>query len=282
MPEYPAEAQSGFRIRSCACDRRRPVPCPRACGTTEHDKLDIGLIQERDPERQQRESPEIVLDTQRGIPCSRELPRARPSHDAEGSETIQSALNGKQALHRETSGRVAGRGANPETRLQQIALAERGDAQRKDTVKPGEVEISPGKPRGRVLERDIQSVLQYEIERDRLGSDPEVEAQKDLSEKIFERELQRLEISLSTLPSDAKLRIAMTHYPPIGADLKPSRASEILEKHRIDLCVFGHLHNVKSKSLPFGTKNGVRYVLASSDYIHFKPINVMGSASQKS
>ena len=63
----------------------------------------------------------------------------------------------------------------------------------------------------------------------------------------------------------------MTHYPPIGADLKPSKASKILEKHRIDICVFGHLHNIKSGLSLFGTKNNVRYVLASSDYIRFQP-----------
>jgi uncharacterized protein len=102
--------------------------------------------------------------------------------------------------------------------------------------------------------------------------DKEAETQEDLSEKIFERELQRLEMSLSSLPSDVKIRIAMTHYPPIGADLKPSKASEILEKHRIDVCVFGHLHNVKANLSLFGTKNSVRYVLASSDYLRFQPI----------
>ncbi len=102
--------------------------------------------------------------------------------------------------------------------------------------------------------------------------DPEVEAQADLSEKIFERELLRLEMSLSQLPADAKIRIAMTHYPPIGADLQPSRASRILEKHAIHTCVFGHLHNIKAGISLFGEARGVRYVLASADYVRFKPV----------
>jgi len=109
--------------------------------------------------------------------------------------------------------------------------------------------------------------------------DPETAAQEDLSEKIFERELQRLEMSLSSLPEDAKVRIAMTHYPPIGADLQPSRASAILEKYRIDICVFGHLHNIKADAVLFGIKNNVRYILTSSDYIRFQPVPV--SLSQK-
>src|SRR5690606_22573919 len=102
--------------------------------------------------------------------------------------------------------------------------------------------------------------------------DPETEVQEDLSEKIFERELQRLEMSLSQLPQDAKIRIAMTHYPPIGSDLKPSRASQILEKHRIELCVFGHLHNIKAGVSLFGEARGVRYALAAADYLRFQPI----------
>lgn len=93
--------------------------------------------------------------------------------------------------------------------------------------------------------------------------------------KIFERELERLKLSLSQLDPSAKHRIAMTHYPPIGADLKPSAASKILEEAKIEACVFGHLHNVRPGSLPFGTARGVRYIFASCDYIDFNPIKVM-------
>lgn len=98
--------------------------------------------------------------------------------------------------------------------------------------------------------------------------------QQELQEKIFERELERLKLSLKSIPKNANRRIAMTHYPPIGSDLSPSNVSKILEEHKIDTCVFGHLHSVKNDSLPFGEKNGVRYILTSSDYIHFKPICV--------
>jgi predicted phosphohydrolase len=112
-------------------------------------------------------------------------------------------------------------------------------------------------------------LAQAPISRD---SDKETQAQKDLGKKIFERECQRLEISLASLPSEAKIRIAMTHYPPIGADLQPSVTSQLLEKYRIDICVFGHLHGIKEGLALFGIKNNVRYVLASSDYLRFSPV----------
>jgi len=95
------------------------------------------------------------------------------------------------------------------------------------------------------------------------------------AEKIFLRELGRLELSLKALPRDATTRIIMTHYPPIGADLKPSRISALLEKYEVKACVFGHLHNVKANALPFGIKNGVNYLFTACDYVNFCPIKVL-------
>ncbi len=99
--------------------------------------------------------------------------------------------------------------------------------------------------------------------------------QEEFSEKIFNRELERLKMSLNSLNKDATLRIAMTHYPPIGADLKPSRAAQILEQHQIQICVFGHLHNLKTDEPLFGVARGIRYILTSCDYIHFQPIAIV-------
>ncbi|MCB1118789.1 MAG: metallophosphoesterase [Chlamydiia bacterium] len=97
------------------------------------------------------------------------------------------------------------------------------------------------------------------------------EEAEDKSELIFQRELNRLELSLQALDPKAKWKIAMTHYPPIGLDLAPSRASQLLEKYGVDTCVFGHLHNVPPGKAPFGTARGVTYHLTSADYLEFRP-----------
>ncbi len=94
-------------------------------------------------------------------------------------------------------------------------------------------------------------------------------------EKIFVRELERLKLSLGKINREAKTKIALTHYPPIGPDLRPSRASAILEDFKIDICVFGHLHNVRREALPFGEARGVKYIFASADYLGFAPIKVV-------
>lgn len=93
-------------------------------------------------------------------------------------------------------------------------------------------------------------------------------------EKIYARELQRLELSLQSIPAHIENRIAMVHYPPVDAGLNPSPASDLLEKYRIQTCLFGHLHSLRAGSLPFGSARGVRYLLTSCDYLNFTPVRI--------
>jgi predicted phosphohydrolase len=97
---------------------------------------------------------------------------------------------------------------------------------------------------------------------------------QEKAQKIFDRELGRLEMSLKCLNKDAALKIAMVHYPPIGADLQDSQTSKLLEKYCVNICVFGHLHNIKQSAKMFGEKNGIRYYLTSCDYLKFMPLKL--------
>lgn len=105
-------------------------------------------------------------------------------------------------------------------------------------------------------------------------TEQELERQAKKQEEIYDRELHRLQLSLAAMDKDAPKRIVMTHYPPLNAKMDDSRASEILEAHNVDVCVFGHLHSVRRDVPMFGTKNDVRYLLTSCDYIDFIPIPV--------
>jgi len=96
----------------------------------------------------------------------------------------------------------------------------------------------------------------------------------ELQQKTFNKELERLEFSLNQLSETASLRICMTHYPPISADLKDSKTSKILENYGIDICVFGHLHNVRKGPQLFGKKNNIDYLFTSADYLNFEPIKI--------
>ena len=76
-------------------------------------------------------------------------------------------------------------------------------------------------------------------------------------------------MSLEAMPKETSLKIALTHYPPIGLDLQDSDASKLFEAFGISHCVFGHLHSVRDGAAPFGRKNGVDYHLVSCDYLNF-------------
>lgn len=90
------------------------------------------------------------------------------------------------------------------------------------------------------------------------------------NEKIFQKELVRLETVLKQL-DQSKTKILLCHYPPLGIDLKESRASKLIEQYEVDYCVFGHLHNLKTFDPLFGKKGKTHYLLTSCDYLQFQP-----------
>lgn len=98
---------------------------------------------------------------------------------------------------------------------------------------------------------------------------------KEVDEKIFQRELVRLETSLKALDQTARLRIALTHYPPIGYQLQPSKASELLERYNVTICVFGHLHALEEGKPLFGSRGPIRYILTACDYLKFHPLRIV-------
>ena len=95
--------------------------------------------------------------------------------------------------------------------------------------------------------------------------------------KIRRREMQRLQLSLRKIPSSAGLRIALVHYPPLGADGKPSPVTDLIREAEIDICVFGHVHGLGREINRPGADcmiNGTRYVLCSCDWLGFRPLQV--------
>ncbi len=124
-------------------------------------------------------------------------------------------------------------------------------------------------------EYQFKKYIEVKGDRKEKGLIDDVEFSKK-TEKIFQRELGRLEMSLKLLDQSADYRIVMCHYPPISADLKHSRTSALLEKYRVNVCVFGHLHNIKKEiGTFFGERNGTTYFLTSCDYLNFQPLNVL-------
>lgn len=42
----------------------------------------------------------------------------------------------------------------------------------------------------------------------------------------------------------------------------------------MNLCIFGHLHNIREGLVYSGMKNGIRYELVSADFLDFKLLEI--------
>ncbi len=92
-------------------------------------------------------------------------------------------------------------------------------------------------------------------------------------EKIRAHEIERLRLSLSGLSPIARYRVAMTHYPPLGENGKPTPLTDCIGEYNIDVCVFGHIHTPADSARPGEdcTIGKTRYVLTSSDHLGHRP-----------
>jgi predicted phosphohydrolase len=95
--------------------------------------------------------------------------------------------------------------------------------------------------------------------------------------KIYERELLRLEFSLSAAKQAGfENIIGMLHYPPTNDKLQPSGFTELFTKYGVHNVVYGHLHG--KDGFKNGLKsilNGVQYHLTSLDYLECKPLEIV-------
>lgn len=95
-------------------------------------------------------------------------------------------------------------------------------------------------------------------------------------EKIYKRELLRLELSLKDAKAKgAKEIIGILHYPPSACSRCGSDFTRMFEDAGVRQVVYGHLHGTDAfKNGLKGTHNGVEYRLVSLDYLNGRPILV--------
>ncbi len=99
--------------------------------------------------------------------------------------------------------------------------------------------------------------------------------------KIYERELIRLELSLSSAQKlktenpDVSRHIAVLHYPPLSAGGIVDKGVEtLLHSFGVTDCIYGHLHGPSCNQGYVGTIDDVQYVLASCDHLSFTPLKL--------
>lgn len=93
------------------------------------------------------------------------------------------------------------------------------------------------------------------------------------SEKIFNRELMRLEQSLKQ-GGDCE-KICFLHYPPVTHSYRCSEIMQLLKKYQVKQCFFGHLHGKSHYTAVQTQVDDVDYRLVSADYLSFQPFKII-------
>ncbi|MDD2445307.1 MAG: metallophosphoesterase [Clostridia bacterium] len=109
---------------------------------------------------------------------------------------------------------------------------------------------------------------------------PETEFESEQDEKIYKREVIRLELSLQvakSLQKNNETIICMIHYPPTNSKRQRNEFTDLFEKYNINKVVFGHLHGKKIKSSLFYIQNNIEYYLTSCDLTDNKLVLILNS-----
>jgi predicted phosphohydrolase len=101
----------------------------------------------------------------------------------------------------------------------------------------------------------------------------EEEKSGEHDEKVFRRELLRLEASLKSAGELPKL--VFLHYPPKYKGYECPEILELLKQYEVRRCFYGHLHGAGHGMALEGQWDGVDFRLVSADRLNFKPLLVL-------
>lgn len=91
-------------------------------------------------------------------------------------------------------------------------------------------------------------------------------------EKVFRRELLRLEASLKSAGELPKM--VFLHYPPLYKGYVCEEILELLHRYEVRRCYYGHLHGAGCGLAVEGVWDGVEYRLVSADRLDFRPMRI--------
>ena len=91
--------------------------------------------------------------------------------------------------------------------------------------------------------------------------------------KIMRREIMRLEASLNAAGERDKL--VFLHYPPVFQKYECPEILELLEKHRVSLCCYGHIHGKGISGAFNGWRGCTQFRLVSADAVDFTPVRLL-------
>lgn len=92
-------------------------------------------------------------------------------------------------------------------------------------------------------------------------------------EKVFKRELIRLETSLRS--AGDKNKMVFLHYPPRYKGYECGEILDLLKQYGVRRCFYGHLHGASHGLALEGQWDGIEYKLVSADRLGFNPFLVI-------
>ena len=92
-------------------------------------------------------------------------------------------------------------------------------------------------------------------------------------EKVFRRELGRLEASLKAAQGAEEILVFL-HYPPRYQGYECPEILGMLEQYGVKACYYGHLHAGSHRLAIQGDYAGIDFRLIAADYINFAPFFV--------
>ncbi len=92
-------------------------------------------------------------------------------------------------------------------------------------------------------------------------------------EKVFRRELGRLEASLKA--AGEKEKLCFLHYPPRYRGYICPEIIALLQAYGVRRCFYGHLHGDSHKLAMEGLWDGIEYRLLAADFVNFTPQKIL-------
>ncbi len=99
------------------------------------------------------------------------------------------------------------------------------------------------------------------------------EEKEGQDQKVFLRELQRLETSLKAAGEREKL--CFLHYPPFYTGYTCQPILDLLERYGVTACYYGHLHGGSHRLARQGRWGSVDYQMISADWLGFRPKKIL-------
>lgn len=93
--------------------------------------------------------------------------------------------------------------------------------------------------------------------------------------KVLAREAARLETSLRSAEAEGLEPVVFLHYPPLYGTEYNYDILDVMYRHNIKRCFYGHVHGKGHKYAVNGERDGIDFRLVSADYMQFCPLKIM-------